>query len=250
MSPRASRVAVAVMLYACPYSSKCSSQVSRAYSTGSCGQYPTRPARVTVPSSAARAPTMTFISVDLPEPFSPTNPTTSPGYSARSTPRSTGRLRRTGHTPRRYPFSIPSAVSTGAAATRSAATVGAATVAVAFMAASVHSSHLQADTPYRYRVRDGWPGDQGSLVLTPCATHRRRQGRPERHGYGEAARGWFDGSLFTPGTATPGASTSCRTTHRQSWLRPAGGTASMYTPPSMSTICLPMAGSRRYRSAM
>ena len=58
--------------------------------------------RVTLPASERRAPTRIFISVDLPEPFSPTSPTTSPGRRATSAPRSTGRLRRAGHIPRRH----------------------------------------------------------------------------------------------------------------------------------------------------
>src|SRR6266571_7045300 len=37
-----------------------------------------------VPASGAKAPTRIFIRVLLPEPFSPTRPTTSPGYRARS----------------------------------------------------------------------------------------------------------------------------------------------------------------------
>src|SRR6266508_3231507 len=67
---------------------------------------------VTLPASAASAPTRIFISVDLPEPFSPTSPTTSPGYRVRPAPCSTG-SRRLVH-PRRYAFSMSVAVSTAA----------------------------------------------------------------------------------------------------------------------------------------
>src|SRR3989442_1658716 len=65
----------------------CSSHVSRSYTTGCCGQYPNTPERVTVPASAPSAPPKIFLMVDCPEPFSPPNPTTSPGRSPRSTPR-------------------------------------------------------------------------------------------------------------------------------------------------------------------
>src|SRR5680860_149328 len=68
-----------------------------------------RPTRVTTPASAASAPIRIFSSVLLPEPFSPTRPTTSPACNVRSAPRSTGTLRRSGQSPRPNDFLMPTA---------------------------------------------------------------------------------------------------------------------------------------------
>jgi len=65
-----------------------------------------RPLMTIDPWSAASAPEMILISVDLPAPFSPTIAWTSPGCSSRSTPRSA-------RTPP-YRFWTPLRTSTGA----------------------------------------------------------------------------------------------------------------------------------------
>jgi hypothetical protein len=58
------------------------------------------------PSHEDEWTTRTAIIVDLPEPFSPTSPTTSPGCNTRSTPRSIGCRCDSGHIPRRNDFSV------------------------------------------------------------------------------------------------------------------------------------------------
>src|SRR5262245_9196213 len=59
----------------------------RRASSGPRGAYG-RPSSAIAPASGRTAPLSTFISVDLPAPFSPTRAWTSPGKSSRSTPRS------------------------------------------------------------------------------------------------------------------------------------------------------------------
>lgn len=75
------------------------------------------PCTSTAPASADSAPTRICISVDFPEPFSPTRPTTSPGRIDSETPSSTWLRRRNCQNPCRYALEIPPAASTGAACT-------------------------------------------------------------------------------------------------------------------------------------
>jgi hypothetical protein len=88
------------------------------YSSVSWGHQPTVVSRDIVPSSASSAPTRICISVDFPEPFSPTMPTTSPGYSSTSAPSSTSTVRPPGSqsgSGESYVFASPAARSTGSA---------------------------------------------------------------------------------------------------------------------------------------
>ena len=59
---------------------------------------------------------MTCISVLLPDPFSPTSPTSSPGSTSSDAPRSTSTRRRCQGGPEEKDFVTPSTASTGAVA--------------------------------------------------------------------------------------------------------------------------------------